>query len=273
MSALAGRLKRAAADERYRWSEAIARSAVVGDRGRFVARELLRRDGVARYALRGSQLLVHVRHDTGDIAGLREIFLNGNYDPPPAVAAVLEQRARERPLRIADLGANIGLFPLSVLARYGRAQVVSYEPDPANARVLDLTRRANGLQDSWELVEACAGASSRRVAFRTGLHMESRVAEPGDEGAVELEMVDVFGHLEGLDWLKMDIEGGEWEILADARFAALEIPVIALEYHPLGCPAPDAKAEIARLLDAAGYRIEPYAERSPGLGELWALRR
>jgi len=265
-------LLRAAANERYRWSEAIHRSAVVGSRRRFLWRELRRQPGTACYRLRDSGQLVNVRHGTGDIAGLQEIFINGNYDLPAPVATALEGLAKKGPLSIVDLGANIGLFPLTAYARFGRVRVVSFEPDPDNARVLDLTRRANDREADWELVQACAGASSRRVRFRAGLHMESRVVEDGDRDAAELQMIDVFPRLTGVDWLKMDVEGGEWEILGDPRFAALEIPVIALEYHSFGCPAPDPQAEIARVLTAAGYRILPYEERSPGLGELWALR-
>jgi FkbM family methyltransferase len=266
-------LVRAVANERFRWSEAIRRSAVVAPRGRFLLRELARRPGTAAYRLRGSGLPVHVRHDTGDIAGLQEIFLNGNYDPPPRVAAALEALARDHPLRIVDLGANIGLFGLSVFARFDAATVLAFEPDPDNARVLELTRRANARATDWTLVEACVGAQPRTVAFQAGLHMESRVADDGDPGAMQIEMIDVFDHLGATDWLKMDVEGGEWEILADPRFAGLAIPVLALEYHPYGCPAADATAEILRLLEDAGYTIEPYVERSPGLGELWALRR
>ena len=263
---------RTLANERFRWSEAIRRSAVVAPRGRFLLRELTRRPGTAAYRLRDSGLAVHVRHDTGDIAGLQEIFLNGNYDPPPRVASALAAIAHDHPLRIVDLGANIGLFPLSVFARFAGVSVLSFEPDPDNARVLELTRRANARAGGWELVEACVGAAPRKVAFHAGLHMESHVAGAADPDAMQIEMVDVFDHLAGTDWLKMDIEGGEWEILCDPRFAALEIPVVALEYHPAGCPSADAGAKVLALLEDAGYTVQPYVERSPGLGELWALR-
>ncbi|MGI8728499.1 MAG: FkbM family methyltransferase [Solirubrobacteraceae bacterium] len=271
MTPRASSLLRLVANERYRWREAIRRSAAVTARARFVWRELARRPGAARYCLRRSGLLAHVRHGTGDVAGLSEIFLNGNYDPPAPVADVLAERASRRELRVVDLGANIGLFPLTVFERFADASVVSYEPDPENARVLDLTRAANSRETDWELVRACAGARSRTVSFLGGLHMESRVAGERETGA-RVPMVDVFAHLRGIDWLKIDVEGGEWEILADPRFAALQIPVIALEYHPYGCPASDPTAEVTRLLAGAGYRIEPYVERSDGLGELWALR-
>ena len=224
----------------------------------------------ARYRLRASDQLVHVRHGTGDVAGLEEIFLNGNYDPPAPVAALLERLAADHPLRAVDLGANIGLFGLALFARFPTASLVSFEADAANARVLDLTRRANGREQDWELVEGAAGAAAGEVRFRAGAHMESHVVEGDEPGTISVPRLDVFDWLAGTDWLKIDVEGGEWEILADPRFAALAIPVLALEYHPHLCPVADPRAEITRLLTQAGYRIVPYTERAPGLGELWA---
>lgn len=238
----------------------------------FVRREQRATPDVARYRLRRSGQLVHVRHGTGDSAGLEEIFLNGNYEPPPPVAALLERLAADHPLRAADLGGNIGLFGLALFERFPAARLVSFEPDADNARVLDLTRRANGRDGDWQLVEAAAGTSAGEVRFRAGQHMESHVVAGDEPGTIAVARVDVFDWLAGTDWLKIDVEGGEWEILADPRFAALEIPVLALEYHPHLCPAADPHAEITRLLTQAGYRIAPYTERAPGLGELWAWR-
>ena len=46
--------------------------------------------------------------------------------------------------------------------------------------------------------------------------------------------VDVFPYLAAADLVKIDIEGSEWEILADARFAGIAARVLVLEYHPQG---------------------------------------
>jgi FkbM family methyltransferase len=238
----------------------------------FARREARGAPAIARYRLRRSGLVVHVRHGTGDVAGLQEIFLARNYDPPAPIAALLERLAADHQLRAVDLGGNIGLFGLALFARFPGAQVVSFEPDAENARLLDLTRRANGRERDWELVEAAAGAAPGEVRFRSGRHMESHVVEQDEPGTIGVPQLDVFDWLAETDWLKIDVEGGEWAILADPRFATLEIPVLALEYHPHLCPVADPGGEITRLLTQAGYRIEPYRERGPGLGELWAWR-
>ena len=48
-------------------------------------------------------------------------------------------------------------------------------------------------------------------------------------------MADVLGQIAEADLVKMDIEGGEWGILADPRIARQR--ALVLEYHPRGLPA------------------------------------
>ena len=62
-----------------------------------------------------------------------------------------------------------------------------------------------------------------------------------DESATTLPAADVFPYLEGADLVKIDIEGGEWPILSDPRFAELEARALVLEYHPHLCPGPDPR--------------------------------
>ncbi len=89
-----------------------------------------------------------------------------------------------------------------------------------------------------------------------------------------MEVVDVFPLLRGLtiDLLKIDIEGAEWAILADPRFAAIEVPVVMLEYHPHGAPTGDPKDDAQRALRSAGYETLPMHGEPDGTGIVWALR-
>jgi hypothetical protein len=71
----------------------------------------------------------------------------------------------------------------------------------------------------------------------------------------------------------MDVEGGEWAILADPRLATLKATAIRLEWHTMLCPQPDAHAEAIRLLRAGGYtRIVDADYESRRNGVLWAWR-
>jgi hypothetical protein len=85
-------------------------------------------------------------------------------------------------------------------------------------------------------------------------------------------MVDVLGRIARADLVKMDIEGAEWAILADARFREAPPRALVIEYHGEGCPGTDPRAEAERALRAAGMEVESSAERRDGHGVLWAWR-
>ena len=74
------------------------------------------------------------------------------------------------------------------------------------------------------------------------------------------------------DLLKMDIEGGEWAILNDPRFARSPPRAVVLEYHPYLCPSADARAAAVQALESAGLRTAAIWHRADGHGMLWAWR-
>ena len=99
----------------------------------------------------------------------------------------------------------------------------------------------------------------------------SHVARDGEAGTVEVALRDVLPELERADLLKMDIEGGEWDILTDERFPASAPPAVVLEYHPEGAPG-QPRASVEQRLRAAGYELSPIWHRDDGYGMLWAWR-
>jgi FkbM family methyltransferase len=227
----------------------------------YLWRELIRRRfSLRRYRLRATGQTIHLRHRTQDLTGFAEIFVRGNYDFPARIASLLD--AVPPPLMAVDLGANIGLFGVRLLAEHPDAHIVAFEPDPQNAEVLRATAASNH-SDKWSVVEACAGTANGSVLFQHGHFLESRIAPDGEP----VPVADVFPALATANLIKIDIEGAEQAILADDRFRSLGAEVVCLEYHP-----PHQSADILRLLGAAGYTVEPFAERLPGVGELWAWK-
>lgn len=227
----------------------------------FLARQRRRAPGVHAYRLRGSGVTIHLRHGTPDVNTYEEVFLQRQYEPPPAAAALIG-----RAPRVADLGANVGLFGAFTLARDPGARLLAFEPDPANAAVLRRTVAANAAD--WELVEACAGATDGETRFAAGEFALSRMGE----GEATVPVVDALERLRDADLVKMDIEGGEWAILADPRFAELPARVVVLEYHPHLCPRADARAAAVERLAGLGFRVLPFDHRPDGTGMLWAWR-
>ena len=55
--------------------------------------------------------------------------------------------------------------------------------------------------------------------------------------------------------MKIDIEGGEWAILADERLAAAGAMVIVMEWHARNSPSDDPHHAATALLERAGYTV------------------
>jgi FkbM family methyltransferase len=239
----------------------VLRSLPIRERARFLAYEAFRPGAERTYRLRESGALVRVRHRTPDVSALGEVFYERQYEPPPAVARYLDGLGR--PPAILDLGANVGYFTVFAAYRFPGSRIVSFEPDGANAALMRRTLEANGLE--CELVEAAASTEDGEVPFAAGRFTVSRI-EAGGEPVVA---VDVLPRLPEFDLAKIDVEGAEWELLADKRFAEVGPHALALEFHThLAPPAADAEA----ALSAAGYSLEGRLAFGEGHGLLWALR-
>jgi len=240
---------------------------LVRETARFAAADLLGLPGVRRYHLRQGGRPVLLRHGSVDVWTFVEIFARRLYEPPAAVADAL--RRAEAPL-VVDMGANIGMFGLDVLSRHPRARVVAYEPDRGN---VEIHRRLVGLNtagERWSLVEGCAGPRDGTVRFLPGQETGSHIVEDRVPGSVDVPMVDVLPLLAGADLVKMDIEGGEWAIMADPRFGAVRSAV--LEYHPNGCPSDDPARSAHEILSSHGFDVAPVIHDASGIGMLWATR-
>ncbi len=250
-------------------------SRTVRERGRFIAREAMPRRATSRYRLRDRDTLVSIRHHehgpsagSGDAWTLYEVFRSVDYRFPEPVVAALADRAAA--LRLVDIGANLGFFSLATLGRYPGARVTAFEPDPENATLLRSNLRDNRVEDRAEVIEACAHTRDGTLTFVGGQGSMSHAAVDGSEGGTALPAVDVFPHLRDADLVKLDIEGGEWDLLGDPRFLDIPAAAIAFEYHSVACPGENARHEATSRLRDAGYEIHhPRPNLFPPTGAFW----
>ena len=240
---------------------------------RFFVREALGSSKTAVYGLRDAPgIKVALRHGTPDAETFDMVFCQHVHELPAEVETLLASLGR--PPAVLDVGANIGLFAAWAAARWPAARITCVEPDPGNVEVL---RRAAAANDGWSVVAAAAGTRDGELRFHAGHFATSRAALPGEEDrdVIAVPQRDLFELAAGHDLLKIDIEGGEWPILADPRLAELPVTALALEYHPHGCPGEDPHAEADRLLRAAGFELAraalPYGAPAEE-GSLWAWR-
>ena len=197
-----------------------------------------------RIRLRGGR-----RFTVPDLAGLRvleEVFADGEYAAPlPA-----------EPRHILDLGSNIGASVLYFAWRYPGAAITAVEASPALFRVLE---RNVGDLPSVTLRHAAVGAAAEPVTFYEGVSswegstQLSQWVQP--ERATEVPGATLDELLDGVDTVKMDVEGAEFDILpASDRLG--EVRAILGEIH---APprTPESERMLALLADFEVQSTEP----------------
>ncbi len=243
---------------------------IVRESRAFFMRELLRPQGVNCYHLRENGIQVALRHSAQDGATLAEVFYRHDYNPDQDVAEALGT-----PRTILDLGANVGFFGAFAVSFWPQATIVGYEADPANTAVHERTIALNGLEYRWRVVCAAAGSHTGEVELAAGRAMGSFVVEPGTDpgvATIRVPILDVLAEVCSADLVKVNIEGGEWEILLDPRFASNPPRAMVLEYHPHLCPNSAPRITAERALAQAGLQTASIWHRDDGYGMLWAWR-
>lgn len=207
-----------------------------------------------------------VRHGTSDILTLAGI-LSGEYEPPQEVRAHIPACPD-----VLDLGGNVGIFARWALARLQARSVVSWEPDPENLHILTVNASRWEGVSSWAVTPLAAGVRDESMEFLVGRGWASRAVAAAGPDTTTVKAADVLPVMRTADVIKMDIEGGEWSILADTRLG--DIPgVIVVEYHPRGEDDLMPHVDAERLLRRAGF----VTHHVPGIdgsrqGLIWAWR-
>ncbi|ANP46829.1 FkbM family methyltransferase [Candidatus Viadribacter manganicus] len=169
---------------------------------------------------------------------------------------------------IVDVGANFGLYALSA-ALYARLQgrVFAFEPAPGAFALLERNIADNALGSIVTAKQLAVAASVGRAEFYIGddvsfssLHRTTRLDADVTSVDVEIVTLDVaLSHIASIDLLKIDVEGGEGEVLSGARelLRRSRAPIVQLEYSHknLDDARRAAFAETMAVLASDGFRI------------------
>ena len=248
-------------------ARAIRRAREVDAPVSFAINQTRKSGDVHTYALRRSSLHVALRHGTTDVAAFDEVFIECDYDLP---APVVSRLGHDR-LRVLDLGANVGLFAIWAFRSLPGCAVTSVEADPENFRVLRLAHDMNSAVP-WTVIHAAAATVAGSVQFVSGKGTSSYVSAHPHPGAIAVPAIDVLPALDTHDFVKMDIEGSEWELLADPRMGQSRVRAMVVEYHGNSGTVESPSERASRLLHAAGFATTTPIEKTPELGVIWAYR-
>jgi FkbM family methyltransferase len=178
--------------------------------------------------------------------GLKEIFIDKVY---------LFKSTSNSPL-ILDCGANIGLSAIFFKQTHPNARVVAFEPDPSNFALLNENVKTFSLKDV-ELVNKAIWKEDTVLSFSSFGNVGSKIvsAETVDN-VISVPAVSLSSYLKNniVDFLKIDIEGAEYEVLKSCVDDLKNVQNLFIEYHSLPTD-PQILAEMLLLLRNAGFRI------------------
>lgn len=161
------------------------------------------------------------RLNQGDVQSLREVWGEEIYRPPAAVRAEV----------VVDLGANIGLTTRWMHHHLGARTIVTVEPSHSNGQILK-----RNVPAGTTVVHAAVGPSDGTTRFASDAASNLGRVDTGGEPVLQVSMQTVLDLLPAgsrVDLLKLDIEGGEEELLTSGDLAWLErVDAIIAEFHP-----------------------------------------
>ncbi len=158
---------------------------------------------------------------------------------------------------IIDIGANIGTFSLFAALK-GAKKIVAIEPGQEAFDTFKRSIAANNLQNVITPIFAAATAhDGDSMRFPTRSSPNNTANE--NEHSIAIHTVSlatiIQSHFTAIDLLKIDCEGGEYDILYNATEATLKlIKQIRMELHG----AAKDKEALLRHLQQKGFRLDSH---------------
>lgn len=189
---------------------------------------------------------------------------------------------------IIDAGAHIGLTTLYFKKLFPAAQITAIEPNPLITPILQLNLDQNGLTDVTIAPVALADEAGQKRFFMDRSQDKWWSTGSFEDGAwnhqqlsdmIEVSALPLADFLTGpVDFLKLDIEGAEFAVLAAAREKLPLIKHMIIEFHPT---FQQSLGKLVELLEQTGFRTRlwqdgqeiPSVKRARGLLYVEAVRR
>lgn len=171
-----------------------------------------------QHELRGKKLVYNSPQDF--LHGLKEIFIEEVYhiDLPPQAY-------------VLDCGANIGLSVIYIKEKFPDANIIAFEPDTNNYALLQQNVQAFGLQHV-QLEEKAVWVATTELLFESEGNMGSRIGKGESGGGKKTKAVRLRDYIsKKVDFLKMDIEGAEYEVMKDIADQLHLVDQMFVEYH------------------------------------------
>ena len=150
------------------------------------------------------------------------------------VEEIYKFKAQDDTPYIIDCGSYIGTSILFFKTQYPNAKILAFEPDNSNFELLNNNIKNWDLKDI-EIQNAAIWIDNLGVNFIADGNMASKIDESNNTAHNEnqktksVRLKDLL--TEKIDFLKIDIEGAEYEVLVDCESKLSFVENLFIEYH------------------------------------------
>ncbi len=196
------------------------------------------------------------RLNRGDIQGIREVWLDEAYRLPFPL----------EPKLVIDLGANIGLTSLWLWKHYDCDRIIAVEPNQSNAALVQKNFTDNGVNGN--VIEVAVGATDGTVIFEAsnesnlGRVLTGEAQNKSGEEVKMMSMATLLASLpqdEVVSLVKMDIEGGEQDLICGDLQWLQRVKAMIAEFHPDVIDYPG----LVKTIEQQGFQYIPARSVTP----------
>jgi FkbM family methyltransferase len=179
--------------------------------------------------------------DTEDVSLSPHLLLDGYWE---LWVTRLFQDWVQPGMRVVDVGSNIGYFTLIAASQVGQAgHVYAFEPNPSTFELLQRNVEINGLGDRTTLIQKAVFSESKTVRFHhlkqhhayssLNLYPDESLKKLQDESiAFDVDAISLDEYFAefnaAIDVVKIDIEGGEPDVLRGMQMLIRQNPKLAI---------------------------------------------
>ncbi len=156
---------------------------------------------------------------------------------------------------IIDCGANIGLSVLYYKQIYPSAKIFAFEPDLKNFALLEKNTTINNLKDVT-LHQQAVWIANTQISFEANESEASHITENKSTGNTvnAMRLNDLLIQCDEIDFLKIDIEGAEWEVICDCSSNLHKVRNLFLEYHGK-VHETNKLLDLLRIVNESGFHV------------------
>lgn len=175
--------------------------------------------------------------------GITEIFIDEVY-----------KQSFPENANIIDCGANIGLSVIYVKRHCPTANIIAFEPDNKNYELLSKNIQSHNVTNV-QLRKEAVWIEDTMISFREEGNMGSKIEQSKETGHLMVKAVRLKNFLQTkVDFLKLDIEGAEYQVLLDIKVELKNVNNLFVEYHGLFNQSGEL-IEIFNILRNAGFNF------------------